>query len=39
MPISITPGLRGSSLKKDGDHWDIKCLDEQADSMARKCIK
>lgn len=29
---SCRPGVKNSA------YWDIKCVDEQADSMARKCI-
>lgn len=37
VPISVMPQLERHTAK--GRHqWDAKCVDEQADSMARKCI-
>ncbi len=39
IPISITPELEGQEAElKDQSFWSAKCVDEQADSMARKCI-
>ncbi|KAF4625233.1 hypothetical protein G7Y89_g12932 [Cudoniella acicularis] len=39
VPISITPQVEGhESVLKDASYWELKCIDEQADSMARKCI-
>jgi hypothetical protein len=39
VPISIMPELEGLETEtKDRIYWDVKCVDEQADSMARKCI-
>lgn len=39
VPISIMPELDGLETEvKDRSHWNEKCIDEQADSMARKCI-
>lgn len=32
VPITLELGV------KDREYWDLKCVDEQADSMARKCI-
>lgn len=30
--------VEAATAKKDEKYWNIKCVDEQADSMARKCI-
>ena len=39
VPISIAPELEGLRMEsKERTFWDSKCVDEQADSMARKCI-
>lgn len=39
VPISLRPDQDGYSASgNDSKNWDIKCIDEQADSMARKCI-
>ncbi|KAH6672993.1 glycosyltransferase family 4 protein [Halenospora varia] len=39
VPISIVPELDGLDIdQKERNYWDVKCVDEQADSMARKCI-
>ncbi|KUJ15346.1 glycosyltransferase family 4 protein [Mollisia scopiformis] len=39
VPISIMPELEGHEAEsKDRTFWSAKCVDEQADSMARKCI-
>jgi hypothetical protein len=39
VPISVTPELEGFHMDtKDHTFWDSKLVDEQADSMARKCI-
>ncbi|TVY25528.1 Trehalose phosphorylase [Lachnellula hyalina] len=39
VPISIMPELDGLETEmKDRSYWSEKCIDEQADSMARKCI-
>jgi alpha,alpha-trehalose phosphorylase (configuration-retaining) len=39
VPISIAPELEGLRMEsKETTFWDSKCVDEQADSMARKCI-
>lgn len=39
VPISILPESEGhESELKDRTFWSAKCVDEQADSMARKCI-
>jgi alpha,alpha-trehalose phosphorylase (configuration-retaining) len=39
VPISIMPDSERYELElKDNSYWDVKCVDEQADSMARKCI-
>jgi hypothetical protein len=39
VPISIRPELEGLEPEtKDRMYWDVKCIDEQADSMARKCL-
>ena len=39
VPISILPESEGHEAElKDRTFWSAKCVDEQADSMARKCI-
>lgn len=39
VPITITPGEDSHSFRGNNTpHWDMKNIDEQADSMARKCI-
>lgn len=40
VPILIHPELDilDSEPKDGATYWDVKCIDEQADSMARKCI-
>lgn len=39
VPVSIASHLEGHGMvTKDGTYWDSKGVDEQADSMARKCI-
>ena len=39
VPISIAPQLEGHQMDtKESTFWDSKLVDEQADSMARKCI-
>jgi hypothetical protein len=39
VPVTIKPELEEvETSKTDNDYWDVKCVDEQADSMARKCI-
>jgi alpha,alpha-trehalose phosphorylase (configuration-retaining) len=39
VPISIVPDLEGLEMEmKERGYWDVKCVDEQADSMARKCL-
>ena len=39
VPVSIVPELEGfETSSKDKNFWSAKCVDEQADSMARKCI-
>ncbi len=39
VPISILPESDGYEAEsKDQNFWTAKCVDEQADSMARKCI-
>jgi hypothetical protein len=39
VPISLRPDEESrKSGAKYSSHWEIKCVDEQADSMARKCI-
>lgn len=39
VPISILPESEGHETElKDRTFWSAKCVDEQADSMARKCI-
>jgi alpha,alpha-trehalose phosphorylase (configuration-retaining) len=39
VPIAMHPDGEGhSSNHKNKEYWDLKCVDEQADSMARKCI-
>lgn len=39
VPISIVPELEEyERSSKDRSFWNAKCVDEQADSMARKCI-
>lgn len=39
VPISVMPELEGHEAEsKDRTFWSAKCVDEQADSMARKCI-
>jgi hypothetical protein len=39
VPISIMPHLDGHETElKDRSYWSEKCIDKQADSMARKCI-
>ncbi|PBP19434.1 trehalose synthase [Diplocarpon rosae] len=39
IPISIVPELEGYEKEsKARSFWSSKCVDEQADSMARKCI-
>ncbi|EKD13983.1 trehalose synthase [Drepanopeziza brunnea f. sp. 'multigermtubi' MB_m1] len=39
VPISIVPELEGYEMSsKEKSFWNSKCVDEQADSMARKCI-
>jgi hypothetical protein len=39
VPIAIRPELEAHDTGvKNKDYWDLKCVDEQADSMARKCI-
>lgn len=39
VPISMEPAPEGHEAgPEDKVFWSIKCVDEQADSMARKCI-
>lgn len=39
VPIAIAPQAEGSLVEsKDNTFWDSKLVDEQADSMARKCV-
>jgi hypothetical protein len=39
VPIAMHPDKEGHSVHvKNHEFWDHKCVDEQADSMARKCI-
>jgi hypothetical protein len=39
VPITMKPGQESHSFRgNDTPHWDMKNVDEQADSMARKCI-
>jgi hypothetical protein len=39
VPIAMHPDKDGHSQHaKDKEYWDLKRIDEQADSMARKCI-
>lgn len=39
VPISISPESEHlESESRDRSFWDAKCVDEQADSMARKCL-
>lgn len=39
VPISIVPEVEGHEMNsKERSFWHAKCVDEQADSMARKCI-
>ncbi|KAG4438926.1 hypothetical protein IFR05_005606 [Cadophora sp. M221] len=39
VPVSIVPELEShETSSKDRSFWHSKCVDEQADSMARKCI-
>ncbi len=39
VPISIMPEVeRYEAELKESSVWNSKCVDEQADSMARKCI-
>lgn len=39
VPISIMPQLDGHETElKDHSYWSEKGVDEQADSMARKCL-
>jgi hypothetical protein len=38
VPISITTEQEVNGVINDTRHWDKKCVDEQADSMARKCM-
>lgn len=38
VPISFITQLERRETANDRIHWDAKCVDEQADSMARKCI-
>ena len=39
VPISLLPESDGQGSEvKDRSFWDAKCVDEQADSMARKCV-
>jgi hypothetical protein len=39
VPISIAPEQDGLQMgTKERTFWESKCVDEQADSMARKCI-
>jgi alpha,alpha-trehalose phosphorylase (configuration-retaining) len=39
VPIALRRDQgRYGSERKSSSNWDTKCIDEQADSMARKCI-
>ena len=39
VPISIMPEVERYEVElKESSFWNTKCVDEQADSMARKCI-
>ena len=39
VPITVRPEVEGHDTGvKEQAYWDLKCVDEQADSMARKCI-
>jgi hypothetical protein len=38
VPISVATEQEVHGDLKDVENWDKKCVDEQADSMARKCI-
>lgn len=39
VPITIMPELDAYDAGgKEYNYWEVKCIDEQADSMARKCI-
>ncbi|KAK0110556.1 hypothetical protein ONS96_002161 [Cadophora gregata f. sp. sojae] len=39
VPVTIVPELEGFERNTKGKNfWSSKCVDEQADSMARKCI-
>jgi alpha,alpha-trehalose phosphorylase (configuration-retaining) len=39
VPITTKPGEESHSYRGNNTpHWDMKNVDEQADSMARKCI-
>lgn len=39
VPISIVPEIEEYERRwKKRSFWNSKCVDEQADSMARKCI-
>ncbi len=38
VPISIVPRVEEHEDETDRNFWDSKLVDEQADSMARKCI-
>ncbi len=40
VPISVIPEVEGhdSGEPNERGYWSAKCVDEQADSMARKCV-
>jgi hypothetical protein len=38
VPVSIAPQVEDRNDEADHNFWDSKLVDEQADSMARKCI-
>lgn len=38
VAISIKSSQEDENDSQDMSYWDVKCVDEQADSMARKCI-
>lgn len=38
VPISLLPDIEGDSVPGQDNFWVVKDVEEQADSMARKCI-
>jgi hypothetical protein len=38
VPIVMKPDMEGDEGANERTFWEQKCVDEQADSMARKCI-